>query len=112
MDGDGSWNVATIFPWLRTSWRRRSRRFLVVNDSPNPVGGHRGGPYAGPCERNDNVQRRRGFLLPCRAVSVQRQAQYRDLEIAVHGRQAIRAGCGSLGELESRRLPRWQSRAL
>ena len=47
-----------------------------------------------------------------RAVSVQHQAQYRDLEIAVHGRQAVHAGRGALGAVESRRLSRQQPRPL
>ena len=47
-----------------------------------------------------------------RAVSVQYQAQCRDLEIAVHGRQAFRAGPSAFGAMESRRLSRERPRPL
>src|ERR1700721_2546028 len=41
-----------------------------------------------------------------RAVFIRYPAQYRNLEMVVHGRQALRAGYGALGGLESRRLSR------
>ncbi len=47
-----------------------------------------------------------------RAVSLQYQAQCRDLETAVHGRQAFHAGRCAFGAMESRRLSRQRPRPL
>src|SRR5258707_12433899 len=69
VDSDGPVNVATNFPWHRSGWRRCLRRFLVADSRPRDVGGHRTGPRSEPCERTDNIQCRRMFLLPRRARS-------------------------------------------
>src|SRR5467141_918640 len=61
--------------------------FYAPNISPDPVDG------IGQSARSR------------RAVSIQCQAQHRDLEIAVHGRQAFHAGRGAFKSVESRRLP-------
>jgi len=60
-------NASTNFPCRPCGWRRRPWRLLVANGDADPVSGYRAGLYAEPCERTDCIQRRRMFLLPCRA---------------------------------------------
>src|SRR6266436_7382522 len=66
-DRDGSVNVATNFSGCHHRCRRSLWRVLVANGNPDRVGRYRAVPSAKSCQRTDGIQRRRMFLLSCRA---------------------------------------------
>src|SRR6266481_7271737 len=87
----GTVNASTNFPCRPCGWRRRSWRLLVANGDADRVGGYRAGLCAEPCERTDCIQRRRVFLLPCRARPARSLSARRRARDTVAVRDLLRA---------------------
>ena len=66
---DGSVNAAANFPGYGSGGRRRVRNVLVVHGRPRKLRAHRAGPCSRCCQRTNDIQRCRMFVLPCRAGS-------------------------------------------
>ena len=111
-DGIGRWTEAD-FVTAVTQGNLAERRALFSGVSLHllPACEARGRPRS-LCLSEDACAGARQGARSRRAVSVQHPPQRRHLEMAVHGRQAVRSGRGEIAAMESRRLSRQQSRPL